>query len=79
MDPLVQSPPRTLERAFQLAKSGRFATVTQVKRQLKKEGFSTMEIEAQLGGASLFGQLKRMCLEAVADAKGRSLEPSSDG
>jgi hypothetical protein len=53
---------QVVERAFQLAGGGACATVTQVKRQLKREGFTVGEIEGQLGGASLFGQLKRLCL-----------------
>ena len=42
-----------LERAFQLAATGRYDTVTQIRRQLDSEGFTTL----QVAGPALFKQL----------------------
>jgi hypothetical protein len=43
-----------LERAFELAKSGRFTSVEQIRRQLKVEGYST----AHVTGKFLVGRLR---------------------
>ena len=43
-----------LERAFQLAATGRYDNVTQIKRQLDQEGYPTL----QVSGPALFKQLK---------------------
>lgn len=51
-----QSP---IERAFELAQSGRFNKVSDIKRQLLDEGFSISQIEGPL----LFKQLRA----AIAD------------
>ena len=42
-----------LERAFQLAATGRYDTVTQIKRQLDSEGYASL----QVAGPTLFKQL----------------------
>ena len=42
-----------IERAFQLAATGRFETVTQIKRHLHVEGYTTL----QVSGPTLFKQL----------------------
>ncbi|HYD45216.1 MAG TPA: hypothetical protein VEA79_08130 [Phenylobacterium sp.] len=54
--------PTALERAFELAKSGDYATVSEVTRQLKAEGFAT----SQITGPSLGKQLRELCAQAVA-------------
>ena len=54
-----------LERAFEIAKSGDCATVTDMKAQLKKEGHSL----DQISGDSLLKQLKALMAEA---RKGKS-------
>ena len=54
--------PTALERAFELAKTGDYATVSDVTKQLKAEGFAT----TQITGPSLSKQLREMCTEAVA-------------
>jgi hypothetical protein len=51
-----------LERAFELAKSGDYATVGDVTKQLKAEGFAT----SQITGPSLSRQLRELCTQAVA-------------
>jgi hypothetical protein len=43
----------TLERAFQLAKSGSYASVAAIKKRLKTEGYSV----AQISGGALSKQL----------------------
>jgi hypothetical protein len=52
MDPNVTA----LERAFQLARSGLYASVEEIKKQLRAEGFST----AQVTGGVLSRQLKTL-------------------
>jgi hypothetical protein len=46
----------TLERAFQMARSGQFASVAEIKKQLGQEGFSV----AQVTGRVLSQQLKSL-------------------
>lgn len=53
-----QSP---VERAFELARSGRYANVSDIKRQLSKEGYSITQIE----GPMLLKQLRT----AMADTR----------
>ena len=45
-----------LERAFELARSGRCATVADIKRKLREEGYQDDQIE----GPSLFAQLNSL-------------------
>ncbi len=45
-----------LERAFELARSGRCSTVADIKRKLREEGYQDDQIE----GPSLFGQLNTL-------------------
>jgi hypothetical protein len=52
-----------LERAFQLARSGRFSTVDEVKEQLKREGY----LNNQVSGPQLMQQLRAL----IATARGR--------
>lgn len=54
--------PTALERAFELAKTGDYATVSDVTKQLKAEGFAT----TQITGPSLSKQLRELCTQAVA-------------
>lgn len=48
----------TIERALQLAATGRFATVTQIKFELKREGYT--QVDAHMNGADIHAQLKRI-------------------
>jgi hypothetical protein len=50
-----------LERAFELARSGKFATVTSIKKRLKEEGCSV----DQITGRSLTRQLDALMKEAA--------------
>ena len=45
-----------LERAFQLAQSGKYASVAEIKKQLSNEGFSV----AQVTGMVLLKQLREL-------------------
>ena len=51
----------SLERAFELAKSGRFTSVKEIRQQLKVEGF-TLE---QIVGTSLTKQLNTLMRTAA--------------
>jgi hypothetical protein len=52
------SQPTILERAFALARSGEFATITQLKVALRLEGYR----ERDIFGRALMGQLKALCI-----------------
>jgi hypothetical protein len=81
MDPKVSA----LERAFQLARSGQVASIDDIKKRLKREGYE----KAVDGGPSLAGQLRKLISEA-SERKGgpiaapsrsarRSTQPASSG
>jgi hypothetical protein len=53
-----------IERAFQLAKSGRFASMLEVRKALKEEGYSLQQLE----GKSLQRQLRDI-MSAARDWK----------
>jgi hypothetical protein len=55
-------PSTTLERAFELARSGECATVADIRVRLKRERFEA--VEAHLQGQSIQRQLRRLCDEA---------------
>ncbi|HEY3697169.1 hypothetical protein [Phenylobacterium sp.] len=57
--------PTTLERAFELARSGDHASPETLRRQLAAEGYH--DARAQVSGRSLRGQLMRLCAEAMAN------------
>lgn len=52
----------TLERAFQLAKSGRFSSVADLRRQLKAENYPS--VEEHLAGGSIRRQLKDLIVQS---------------
>jgi hypothetical protein len=66
--------PTTLERAFELARSGDHAGPETLRRQLFSEGY--YDARAQISGRSLRVQLTRICSEAASrgppNACGRS-------
>jgi len=51
--------PSTLERAFDLARSGRFASVSDIRLALKRERFD--QVEAHLAGSAIARQLRGLC------------------
>jgi hypothetical protein len=61
-----------LERAFELASSGRCASVADIKRKLREEGYMDDQIE----GPSLFGQLNSLMRKSNA-RPARQPEPGS--
>jgi hypothetical protein len=54
--------PTTLERAFELARSGEYVGVSDLRQALIAEGYT--DVTAQLTGPSLVSQLRRICVEA---------------
>lgn len=56
--------PTTLERAFALAESGGYATVEEIRGQLKREYFD--QVDAHLAGAAITRQLRALCDKARA-------------
>ena len=59
-----------LERAFQLARSGRVADVAQIRQQLKREGYSAAQVE----GPALVRQLRAL----IDAASGNGASPGSE-
>ena len=57
MDPNITC----LERAFQLAATGRYLTVTEIKLRLHEEGYSHGQIDGPL--------LKKQLMDAIADVR----------
>ena len=57
MDPRVSA----LERAFQLARSGRVANVDEIRKELKREGYDASAMD---GGPTLGMQLRKLNREA---------------
>ena len=53
-----------MERAFELARSGRFKVSRDIDRTLKAEGYNNVEI-ALLGLASVRKDLQRVCRQAL--------------
>ncbi len=60
----VMHPDKTaLERAFELARSGKFTTVVAIRQSLKAEGYS----DSQLTGSVLSSQLRTLIEESKAN------------
>ncbi len=49
----------TIERAFDLARSGECQTLTQIRRRLRAEGRS--DVDGQLFGRTIAAQLQQLC------------------
>ena len=56
-------PPSTLERAFELARSGECANTAEIRQRLKRERYDS--VEAHLQGPSINRQLRLLCEEAI--------------
>ena len=69
MDPKVSA----LERAFQLARSGQVASIDDIKKRLKREGYEEKAVD---GGPSLAGQLRKLINEASERKGGPRVAPS---
>jgi hypothetical protein len=59
------SRPTILERAFELARTGEYSNVTELRRALIAEGFTTKQLE----GRALQKQLRQVCADAKKAAK----------
>ena len=55
----------TVERAYQLARSGDFANVAELKARLKAEGYG--DADAQLAGPFIRRQLTKLCAAAMLE------------
>lgn len=60
-----------LERAFELARSGRCTTVADIKRRLREEGYQDDQVE----GPMLFGQLNSLMKKSASNADRGSSRP----
>jgi hypothetical protein len=60
-----------LERAFQLARSGKHVSVVEIRRQLLKEGYSNNQVSGRL----LMAQLRSLIQAAQAGLNVRSDAP----
>ena len=54
--------PTTLERAYQLARTGAYTGASEIKAKLKSEGYG--DAAAQLYGQTLHADLRRLCTAA---------------
>ena len=63
--------PTPLERAFDLARSGTCSGVEDIRKQLRKEGYSVLTLE----GPSLLRQLRELC---TANAPPPEPEPAPE-
>jgi hypothetical protein len=59
-----------LERAFELARSGRCATVAEIKRKLREEGYLDDQVEGRL----LFSQLNSLMKKSAQTQESRPEE-----
>ncbi|MEO8927426.1 MAG: hypothetical protein ABI306_09725 [Caulobacteraceae bacterium] len=66
--------PSTIERAYELARSGSFAKVVHLRKRLKAEGYG--DYRAQLSGVAISRVLQRLCSEAW-DAKSTPPRPGN--
>ena len=57
----MDSKPSPIERAFQLAGTGRYATIAEVRLQLVREGFRHYELEGPL--------LRRQIMDIIIKSK----------
>lgn len=68
--------PTTIERAYELARSGACRTVGDIKARLQAEGFEG--VKDRLYGASMTGALRKLCLENYVAPLGEE-EPQASG
>ena len=73
---VMKQQPTVLERAHQLATSGRYRTLSDIKAVLRRERFKQIQIEDQLYGLTVRLQLQKLCRDAtekkVTSARTRS-------
>jgi hypothetical protein len=62
----VTAKPTTLERAFELARTGKFHSVEEIRKRLLKEHHD--QVDSHLSGPMIRRQLRRACTDARAAA-----------
>ena len=67
---MLDSRSSTVERAYALARSGQFRTVSAIKIRVRAEGY--YDAVAQLGGRTITKDLRRLIAAALAEAKDAS-------
>jgi hypothetical protein len=67
------SRPSTVERAFELARSGEFEATRQISDRLRAEGY--WDATAQLDGPALRAQLKKVCRESRRELESPAHSP----
>jgi hypothetical protein len=55
-----------IQRAFELAKSGRYLSISQIREELHKQGYSYWELRA-ITGSSVQRQLRLLIVNAQQD------------
>ena len=55
----MRDSPSTLERAFELARSGECASTSEIRQRLKRERYDS--VDAHLQGPSITRQLRLLC------------------
>jgi len=60
---MIGAPPRSLERAFELAGSGECSTVAEIKQRLRTERLD----DSQVFGPTLLAELRRRMAEAQGE------------
>lgn len=63
-----------LERAFELARSGSCASITDIRRKLRSEGYSVVQIT----GKTLSRQMRELISAARAFDQGQPVTPPAD-
>lgn len=66
----------TLERAYELARSGQCRTVGDIKAVLQAEGHE--RVQDRLYGASLTSALRKLCVENYVAPEGEDETPGED-
>ena len=67
---MTSNRPTTLERAYELARSGRCRTVGEIKQALASEGYD--RIQDSLYGPTLTAALRKLCQEHFTGAPGET-------
>ncbi|TAJ71275.1 MAG: hypothetical protein EPO51_13310 [Phenylobacterium sp.] len=62
--------PTSLERAFELARSGECASISDVRKRLKQEGLSVSQLE----GPMLTRQLREICTAATLSSAANAVD-----
>ena len=66
-----QSQTPIIERAYELARSGKFANVTEIRLRLQDEGYGGLAIRDHFDGPGIRSALNEICEERRALKKGK--------